>query len=63
MYVLNALVKILAVLTKVVISLAFNKTLPEASAKTAKVPSFDTNQMENGEISCIVKTSSTFGAK
>ena len=57
-----ALVKILAVFTKVVISLAFSKTSPEASAKTVKVPSFDENQMENGEILWIVKTSSTFGA-
>ena len=56
-------VKILAVLTKVVISLAFSKTSLETSAKTVKVPSFDANQMENGEISQIVKTSSTFGTK
>ena len=63
MYALNALVKILAVLTKVVISLAFSKISPEANAKTAKLPNFDIKQMENGEILQIVKTSSTFGAR
>ena len=63
MYALNELVKILAVLTKAIISLAFSKILPEADAKTAKLPNFDIKQMENGEILWIVKTSSTFGTR
>ena len=46
-----------------VISLAFDEILPEANAKTAKLPNFNIKQMENGEISWIVKTSSTFGAR
>ena len=63
MYALNVTVKILANLTKMVISLAFSKFLPEASAKTVKPTRFAIRQMENGEISWIAKTSSTFGAK
>ena len=63
MYLLNAIIKILAILTKVVISLAFSKISPEVSAKTAKTTRFDIKQMENGEILQIVKISSTFGAK
>ena len=63
MYALNAPVKILAILTKAVISLAFSEISPEANAKTAQLPNFDIKQMENGEISQIVKTSSTFGAR
>ena len=63
MYALNVTVKISAILTKVVISLAFSEILPEASAKTAKPTRFDIKQMENGEISGIVKTSSTFSTK
>ena len=59
MYALNVTVKILAILTKAVISLAFSEISPEASAKTAKPTRFDIKQMENGEISWIVKTSST----
>ena len=62
MYALNVIVKIIAILTKVVTSLPFSKILPEANAKTAKSSKFDIKQMENGEISCIVKTSSTFSA-
>ena len=63
MYALNVIVKILAILIKVVILLAFSKFLPETSAKTAKHTIFDIKQMENGEISQIVKTSSTLGAR
>ena len=37
MYALNVTVKTLAILTKVVISLAFSKILAEANAKTAKL--------------------------
>ena len=36
MYVVKATIKILPILTKVVISLAFSKISPEASTKTAK---------------------------
>ena len=36
MYALNVTVKLLAILTKVVISLAFSEILPGASANTAK---------------------------
>ena len=57
------MVKVLAILTKAVISLSFSKILPEANAKTANYTKFDIKQMENGEILWIVKTSSTFGAK
>ena len=63
MYALNITFKILAILTKVVISLAFSEISPEASAKAVKPTRFDIKQMENGEILQIVKTSSTFGAK
>ena len=62
MYALNVTIKILAIFTKVVVSLAFSKILPEASAKTVKPTRFDIKQMENGEILQIVKTSSTFSA-
>ena len=63
MYALNALVKILAVLTKAVILLAFSKSWPEADAKIATLPNFNIKQMENEEILWTVKTSSTFGAR
>ena len=63
MYALNVTVKISAILTKAVISLTFSIISPEANAKTANYTKFDMKQMENGEISQIVKTSSTFGAK
>ena len=63
MYVLNVTFKILAILTKAVISFAFSKISPEASAKTVKSTRFDVKQMENGEILWIVKTSSTFSAR
>ena len=63
MYALNVTVKLLAILTKVVISLAFSKILPEASANTAKPTKFYIKQMENEEVLWIVKTSSNFGAK
>ena len=63
MYALNVTVRILAILTKAVISLAFSEILPEASAKTVKPTRFDVKQMENREISWIVKTSSTFSAR
>ena len=38
MYAVNAMIKILPLLTKAIISLAFSKNLPEASAETAKSP-------------------------
>ena len=38
MYAVNAIIKILAILTKVVISLAFSEISPGASAETAKLP-------------------------
>ena len=57
------IVKVLAILTKVVISLAFSEISPEADAKTANYTKFDIKQMENGEILWMVKTISTFGAK
>ena len=63
MYAFNVIVKILAILTKAVISLAFSEISPEADAKTADYTKFDIKQMENREISQIVKTSSVFGAK
>ena len=57
-----SVIEILAILIKVVILLAFSEISPETSAKTAKHTIFDIKMMENGEISWIVKTSSTFGA-
>ena len=49
MYALNVTVKLLAILTKAVISLAFSETLPEASANTAKPTKFHIKQVENGK--------------
>ena len=63
MYALSVTVKLLAFLTKAVISLAFSEISPEANAKTAKPTRFAIKQMKNGEISWIVKTSSTFSAR
>ena len=63
MYALNVIVKLLATLTKTVISPALSEISPEASTNTTKPTKFHIKQMENGEISWIVKTSSTFGAK
>ena len=63
MYALNVTVKLLATLTKMVISPALSKILPEASANTANPTNFHIKQMENGEIFWIVKTSSTFSAR
>ena len=63
MYALNVTVKLLATLTKMDISPALSEILPEASTNTAKPPKFHIKQMENGEISWIVKTSSTFSAR
>ena len=63
MYAVNAVIKILAIFTKVVILFAFSKISPEASTETVKTTKFDIKWMENGEISWIVKTSSTFGAR
>ena len=62
MYALHVTVKLLATLTKVVISPALRKISPEASANTAKPTKFHIKQMANGEILWIVKTSSTFSA-
>ena len=62
MHAVNATIKILEILTKVVILLAFSEILPEASTETAKTPYLQSWQMEYGEISQIAKTSSTFGA-
>ena len=57
------IVKVLAILTKAVISLSFSKISPEPNTKTANYTKFDIKQMEDGEILWIVKTSTTFGAK
>ena len=57
------IVKVLAILIKAVISLAFSEISPGADAKTANYTKFDIKQMENREISWIEKTSSTFGAE
>ena len=62
MYALHVTVKLLATLTKVVISPALSEISPEASANTAKPTKFHIKQMENGAISWIAKTNSTFSA-
>ena len=49
MYVLNAIVTILAILTKVVISLAFSKISPEAGAKSKNYQIWYKNQWKMGK--------------
>ena len=51
MYAVNAIIKILVILTKAVIPLAFSKILPEASCETAKTTKFEIKQRGHGEIS------------
>ena len=63
MFAVNAVIESLAILTKAVIPLALSEILPEAGAETEGRKKFDIKQMENGEISQIAKTSSTFGAR
>ena len=57
------IVKVLAILTRWLFSLAFSEISPEADAKTANYTKFDIKQMENGEILWMVKTISTFSAE
>ena len=63
MYALNVTVKLLATLTKVVISPALSKISPEASTNTAKTYQISYKTDQKWEISWIVKTSSTFSAR